>query len=174
MMDPRTSRVILPDLCGGSWSSPGRPYPHWRPHTCSATCPETNCLSWLAGSRRDSRSPWTRTPDRGENAGCTRRRAEPASGVTASCQRSEMCSARSVIEQHDGNELRTAFTSWLWPPPAVRIPTCTPPWPFSPPPSSPSIDLPAQGRTGHCLSPDPGSLHRAPAPTELRDRRLLL
>lgn len=76
----------LPDLCGGSWSSPGRPSPRWRPCTCSATSPETKCLSWPAGSRRGSHSPWTRTPGTGGNAGCSQRRVEPACGVTASCQ----------------------------------------------------------------------------------------
>lgn len=83
-MQPPSAR--LPDLCGGSWSSPGRPSPRWRPCTCSATSPETKCLSWPAGSRRGSHSPWTRTPGTGGNAGCSQRRVEPACGVTASCQ----------------------------------------------------------------------------------------
>lgn len=89
-MEKKPPSVRLPGLCGGSWSSPGRPSPHWRQHTCSTTCPETNCPSWIAGSRTDSRSPWTQTPGTGENTGCTRRRAGPACGGTASC-RSQKC-----------------------------------------------------------------------------------
>lgn len=86
MVDKKPPSLRLPDLCGGNWSSPGRPSPHWHLHTCSTTRPETNCLFWLAGSQRDSHSPWTQTPGKGENTGCTRRRAEQACGVTASCR----------------------------------------------------------------------------------------
>lgn len=94
MVDAKPSSVGLPGLCGGSWSSPGRPSLRWRLHTCSTTSPETDCLSWLAGSWRDSHSSWTQRPGTGENAACTRRRAEPACGATASCQMKK-CAALS-------------------------------------------------------------------------------
>lgn len=84
--EAKPSSVGLPGLCGGSWSSPGRSSLRWRLHTCSTTSSETDCLSWLAGSWRDSHSPWTQRPGTGENAACTRRRAEPTCGARASCQ----------------------------------------------------------------------------------------
>lgn len=76
----------------------------------------------------------------------------------------------SVINQHDRNELWTAFTSSLWPPPAVRLPTYTLLWSFSPPLSSSSIDLPIQAQTDHCQSLDPGSIHGGPVPSDLQNR----
>lgn len=89
-----------PDLCGWSWSSPGKPSPRWHPGTFPASDPETNGLSSPANKLTNSRSPCIRTPDTWGSVGCTRRTAARAYSETTSCWSTPHTHTRTRTHTH--------------------------------------------------------------------------